>query len=225
MSKEEDSGRSESREIANLCRQKQNLIEQKRRLESQITKIDEESRRPIRAAVNPNILSQLDRDYRALKGEIAKQKSELEEIRGSDAAAHRSELQEEAKVVYLEMLRLQDLENAQKQELQDVTEEYEDLVAEDGPEATRKRQERLAALKVKLVKYERANHKLAARIKAARANKAFDNDEGRERVAEREKEVESEIEDERVEYEKLQEQVEETKRKHRQELRLVRARK
>lgn len=217
--------KSASREVENLARQKQNLVAEIRRLEAQIARIDEESQRPIRAAVNPALLSQMDRDYRSLKENISRQRSELEKIRSSDAAAHRSELQEEAKVVFQELLRLQDVEKSQKEELADITAEHEDLDRQEGPVAAQRQRERIAALNTKLEKYRQANHKLAARIKTGRANKAFDNDDGRARIEKRMQELGQSIEEEKNNVKLLIDRIDETRRRHRQELRLLRARK
>jgi len=211
-------------EVAALRRHKLELQEEKKRLKARISRIDVESRRNIRAVVNPGMITRLDREYASLRDELEQNKRELEDLRMSDSAALRAELQEEIKVVYLERVRLQEVQAAQEQELEAVRGEYEALQGEEGPAARERRARRLEGYRGKLEKYKHANRKIVARIKTMRANRAFDNDKGREQIRVRADELRREIETAQAEADAAQDEIEAARRSHRTEMRLARAR-
>jgi DNA repair exonuclease SbcCD ATPase subunit len=209
-------------EIDSLKRQKVELIEEKKRLQARLNRIDIESQRPIRAVVNPRLITQLDREYRDLLQQVEAQRRELTALKQSDEAAVVSELQEEVKMVYLEKVRLEQYQVQQQQELREITQEYEDLMRNEGPEALERQQQKIASYQEKLEKYKHANHKLSSKIKTARANRAFDNEDGRERIRARAEELDQQIEKTKRETEELQRQIDESRAQHRMEMRALR---
>jgi hypothetical protein len=121
----------------------------------------------LRQRAERNSRSPTDRDYSALSQEVVAMRSELTVLLQSDKALHREELQEEAKVLYQEWLRLQDCALDQEVALNDAKKELD-----DDTSATYDRQARqIAELTDKLEKYEHANTKLAQKIKRMRTGK------------------------------------------------------
>lgn len=209
-------------ELDNLKRRRYELTEEKKRLKARIAKIDAESQKNIRAVVNPRLISELDREYAAINEEVEKHRRELDNIRMSDSAAVRIELQEEVKVIYLERMRLEQFQIAQQQELNAVKDEYDALMAEEGPEACAARAKKLEKYREKLDKYKVANDGIAQKIRTIRANRAFDNDEGRKKISKRAEELRQEIESAQSEADEILAETEALTRKHRQEMRALR---
>lgn len=216
------SGQTSVSEVEKLKKQKLELLEERKRLKERIARIDEESQRPIRASVNPRLIFQLDQEYKVLQESVGSKKQELQDLRMSDEIVLRQELQEEIKALYLERVRLQGFQIEQQQELNKIRAEYEDLVNEESPEVIDKQERKLDSYKEKLEKYKKANHKLAAKIKSMRANKAFDSDEGRQKIEQRANEIKLEIEKIQQETEAVKTEIEEAKQDHRLKMRDLR---
>jgi predicted nucleic acid-binding Zn-ribbon protein len=209
-------------EIEGLKRQKLELLEEKKRLRSRLARIEVESQRPLRATWNPRLITQLDREYHDLQYQIEAQRKELAALKLTDDAATVSELQEEAKIVYLERVRLEQYQVQQQQELSDIRQEYDDLMRAEGPEAIENQQRKIHSYQEKLERYKNANRKLSAKIKTARARRAFDSEEGREKIRVRAEELDQEIAKTREETAELQKLIDESKAEHRAEMRDLR---
>lgn len=209
-------------EIDGLRRQRAELLEERNSLKVRIAKITHDSDHPLQT-VTPRVLSQLEREYQELKALVESQKQELQSLRMSDNAALRSELQEEIKVVYLEVVRLEQYQVQQQQELADLHREYEELSGQERPEVVEAQERKIKAYQEKLAKYEHANRKLTAKIRAKQADVVFDTEEGREQIRMRSEEIRAEITKIQAETEEIQKTIEETIQKHRIEMRTLRA--
>jgi hypothetical protein len=210
-------------EIESLRRQRAELLEERNALRVRIAQITRDSDHPLQT-VSPRILSQLDREYRELQRLVESQKEELQALKLSDNAALRHELQEEVKIVYMELVRLEQYQVAQQQELRDLDRDYEQLTKQESPEAVEKQERKIQAYQEKLEKYEHANRKLSAKIRTMRADRAFDTEEGREQIRLRAEELRTEIAKVQAETAEIQKAIDASIENHRAEMRALRGR-
>ena len=153
-------------DINELKIEKQKLIDERTQLKAKIARLEIQSKRPARIAnVNPQLLTQLDREYKAIENQVQRQRSQLNSLLSSDSAAQRQELQEESKILYQERIRLQELQLQQQITLNEAKNELKRLMASDGPEVLEKQEKKIKMLEEKLRKYKHANHKLASKVK------------------------------------------------------------
>lgn len=206
-------------EIAALDSQKNHLITKKSELERRIDILQRTCLyKPSQAIYS----SELDNEYQTLVELIEQQKEEIELLKQTDEAALRQELQEEVKTTYLERCRLQDLQLQQQRDYNDIRDKYEEMTAREGPEATQKMKSKIEHYEELLNKYQHSNHKLKTKIETLRANKAFSDQEGKEKIEQRKIEINEEIEKTRKEISELEKKIEDEKEEHRQKLRDIR---
>ena len=104
--------------------------------------------------------------------------AQINELLISDAAAQRQELQEEAKIIYQERIRLENLQLDQQMALNTAKRELEDLISSDGPTKYNEQAQKIVELEEKLRKYEHANKKLAEKVKRLKVSRAQDQEAG-----------------------------------------------
>jgi hypothetical protein len=136
-----------------------------------------------------------DREYCALAQEVVAMRAELTLLLRSDNALQRDELQEEAKVLYQEWCRLQDLTIEQQIALSDAKKERDDGTPEDAPATYDRQAKQIAELTAKVARYEHANVKLAQKIKKLRAAKGEAAGDSGEEIAQQIEHVEKETTD------------------------------
>jgi chromosome segregation ATPase len=208
-------------EIESLRRQRAELLEERNALRVRIATMTRESDHSLQT-VSPRILSQLEREHRELQRLVESQREELQALKLSDSAALRHELQEEIKIVYMELMRLEQYQAAQQQELRDLQRDREELARQEAPEAMDKQERKVHAYQEKLAKYEHANRKLSAKIRTMRADRAFDTDEGREQIRVRAEELRAEIARVQAETAEIQRAIDASVENHRAEMRALR---
>jgi chromosome segregation ATPase len=141
----------------------------------------------------------------------------------SDSAFRREELQEEAKVLYQEWKRLQDVTFQQQIAISDAQKELDELLAEEGPAQFERQSAQIAELQEKLKKYEHANTKLDRKVRQLAAQRekeqASQSDAAAAEIADLNKQIE---EVERATRE-VQENIEKSKERHQQVMRSLQA--
>lgn len=164
-------------DINQLKLELQKLQEERKQLNIKIARLEVQAKRAARTTnANPKLLTQLDREYKNVEHMIMQQRAQINELLISDAAAQRQELQEEAKIIYLERIRLQDLQLQQQMALNDAKKELEELLASDGPAKFHAQAQKISELEEKLAKYEHANKKLTDKVKRLKASKMQEQD-------------------------------------------------
>jgi chromosome segregation ATPase len=159
-------------DVNDLKIEKQQLIDERTQLKAKIVRLEAQSKRSTRAGTsNKNLLTQLDKEYKSVEHLVMQQRAQINQLLRSDNAAERQELQEEAKNIYQERLRLQDLQLQQQKELSDAKMELDELLRTNGPAIYEKQNQKIKVLEDKLMKYENANARLAEKIRKLKEEK------------------------------------------------------
>ena len=204
-------------DIMELKLERQKLIEERTQLKTKIARLEVQSKRSARTATaNPQLLTQLDREYKTVEHMIMQQRAQINELLMSDNAAQRQELQEEAKIIYQERVRLQDLQLQQQITLNDAKRELTELLATDGPAVYERQQKRIEALEAKLKKYEHANKKLAAKVKSLKAKKALEEESASGAIGSRAAQIRAQIRDAERATEEIEDKIAKSVEKHKQ---------
>lgn len=204
-------------DIQALQLEKQKLIDEKAQLKTKIARLEVQSKRSSRTAnTNPQLLTQLDREYKSVEHMIMQQRAQINELLMSDNAAQRQELQEEAKIIYQERVRLQDLQLQQQLALNDARRELQELLESDGPAVFERQAHRIEQLELKLHKYEHANKKLAAKVKSLKAKKALEEESAAGAIGSRAAQIRAQIREAEKATEEIEEKIAQSIEKHKQ---------
>lgn len=206
-------------EIESLYAQKNQLISKKNEYER---RIDILQRTCLYKPSQAIYASELDNEYQTLFELIEQQKEEIDRLKQTDEAAFRQELQEEIKTIYLERCRLQDVQLQLQLDYNDVRDKYEEMTTREGPEATQKMKTKIEKYEDLLNKYRHSNQKLKIKIETLKANKAFSDQNGKEKIEKRKAEINEDIEKTKKEIAELEKKIEDEKEEHRQKLRDIR---
>ena len=153
-------------DINELKIERQKLLDERTQLKSKIARLEVQAKKSARTSnANPQLLAQLDKEYKTVEHLIMQQRAQINELLMSDNAAQRQELQEEAKIIYMEKVRLQDLQMQQQISLNDSKRELNDLLETDGPAVLERQEKRIESLEEKLSKYNAINERLASKVR------------------------------------------------------------
>jgi chromosome segregation ATPase len=136
----------------------------------------------------------------------------------SDSAFGGEELQEEAKVLYQEWKRLQDITFQKQIEVGNAQKELNALLAEEGTALFQRQSEQLSELQEKLHKYDHVNTKLERRIRKMADKRAREEERNEEATAEI-VELRRQIEEAERETHEVQESIQKSKERHQQVMR------
>lgn len=183
-------------ELDQLKERKNELLDEKKLLKSRIARLQVQTKRAKNGKPNstPSCLTgQLQKEYNSLVAMIKSQKEEIYRLVRCDMSAVSFELQEEAKVVFLERNRLQEIQLQQQIELNNSQKELEDLVTTDGPDTFKKQQKKIAHYDNILKRYKEVNSRYTKKIKAMRAERAMKETADQEEIRQRSEELERQI--------------------------------
>lgn len=183
-------------ELDQLKERKNELLDEKKLLKSRIARLQVQTKRakngkPI--STTTNLTEQLQKEYKSLKAMIKSQKNEIYNLVRCDMSAVSFELQEEAKIVFLERNRLQEIQLQQQIELNNSQKELEDLVSTDGPEIYKKQQKKISHYDNIIKRYKEVNSRYTKKIKAMRSERAMKETADQEEIRQRSEELERQI--------------------------------
>lgn len=164
-------------DIHDLKIERQKLIDERTQLKSKIARLEVQSKKSAKTSnVNPALISQLDHEYKTVEHLIMQQRAQINELNMSDNAAQRQELQEEAKIIYMEKIRLSNQINQEEIALDDLRQQLDYLEHSDGSEVFNRQQKRIEQLETKFKKYSKENERLSARVKTLRTRKQLEEE-------------------------------------------------
>jgi chromosome segregation ATPase len=199
-------------EIEELKRQKHSLLDERKQLRTKVARMEVQNKRGGNpTSRNKQLETQLQKQQRGLEQLLAEQQKHLETLRGSDRATLCLELQEEAKILLQEQLRLDDVRIAQESELELTQRNLDDLLESDGPEVLVQQKEKIQQLQEKIQVYKHANRKLHAKIRFLNQQKAAAN---QSEISQRAEELEQQIQKVRDALLKLEQKYEQADIEH-----------
>jgi hypothetical protein len=211
-------------EIQDLKRWRLCLLDEKRQLLARIARTEAQNKRNIAHnrpfdglemhRPNAQLYRELDREQQSLHRFLSEQKQQLASLERSDNAALCRELEEDAKVVFQETLRLEDYRAELRRALAQDERVLEQLQESDGPSVLPRQNETMRALRAKLGKYKNANRKLKRRIRRLTAEWSMSgriDDDAAERRAQ---DLERQIADVKAATERNQAKFDDEKKRH-----------
>jgi hypothetical protein len=211
-------------EIQDLKRWRLGLLDEKQQLLARIARTEAQNKRsrphnrPFDGLEmhrpNAQLYRELDREQQALHRFISEQKQQLASLERSDNAALCRELEEDAKIVFQEKLRLEDYRAELRRALAQDERVLELLQESDGPGVLPRQNETMRVLGAKLAKYKNANRKLKRRIRrlTAESSMAGRIDDGA--VERRAQDLERQIADVKAATERNQAKFDDEKKRH-----------
>ena len=210
-------------DVSDLKIEKQQLIDERTQLKAKIVRLEAQSKRSARAGTsNQNLLTQLDKEYKSVEHLVMQQRAQINQLLRSDNAAERQELQEEAKIIYQERLRLQELQCQQQVELNEARKELDELLKTNGPAIYEKQAEKISVLEDKLNKYEVANAKLAAKIKRLKEEKKTQDESQAGQINSRAEELRRQIKEVEDKTAEIEEKIRVSRENHEQVMSKIR---
>jgi vacuolar-type H+-ATPase subunit I/STV1 len=120
-------------DITNLKREKQNLIQERSLLKARLARYANFNRHPKPPGRNQHIANSLEQQVRTLEQLTAAKRAEIAQLIYSDRAAVISELQEESKMLHLELMRLRKSKQESEASLRDVTAQLKEACEKYSP--------------------------------------------------------------------------------------------
>jgi hypothetical protein len=145
---------------------------------------------------------------------ISEQKRQIASLYLSDDAALYRELEEDAKIVFQERLRLEDYQAECRRTLAQVQRDLEQLIEADGPGALVRQNETVRALQEKLARYMNANRKLKRRLQRLSAERSSTTGTDNQDIERRAQDLQRQIADVKAATARKREELENEKRKH-----------
>lgn len=202
-------------DIHELKIERQKLLDERTQLKTKIARLEVQAKKSAKSSnINPQLLNQLDRDYKTVEHLIMQQRARINELKNSDSAAQREELQEEAKIIFMEKRRLTDQLKQEEISLNDMRKERDMLIQNDGPEVFSKQQDRIEQLETKLKKYNRENERLAARVKTLKARKQLEEEAQNGNQGQMANQIRAQIKDIEEKTEEIDEKIRRTVEQH-----------
>ena len=201
-------------DILRLKQEKFELSEEKKQLKVKLARMEQQKKNQNISTINETVYEKLEQEQKTLEEMIEEQKKELVKLNLSDEAAQRQELQEEAKILYLEQLRLIEERKKQKAAYEESQMALDALLERDGPEVLKQQQDKITKLNDKLYKYIKANKKLTSKLQQQRDNNANINSQYQNAVYKKKQELKQQIEEIKRETSQNRAKIEKAKEEH-----------
>jgi chromosome segregation ATPase len=133
-------------DIINLKRERQNLIRERTLLKAKLARYASYNRHPKPPGRNQQIANSLQREVQKLEQLTAAKRAEIAQLIYSDRAAVVTELQEESKMLHLELIRLKKAKHDTEMQLRDVAAQLEDVSQKYSPAALARQQKAIKQL-------------------------------------------------------------------------------
>lgn len=204
-------------DIHELKIERQKLIDERTQLKSKIARLEVQSKKSARTSnVNPTLISQLDHEYKTVEKLIMQQRAQINQLQMSDNAAQRQELQEEAKIIYMEKIRLSNQINQEEIALDGLRQQLDYFENSDGTEVYNRQQKRIDQLEIKFKKYTKENERLSARVKTLRARKQLEEEAASGNIGNMANQIREQIKEIEKATEEVDEKIQASVEKHKQ---------
>lgn len=206
-------------DIVNLKREKQNLIQERTLLKAKLARFADINRHPKAAGRNQQIANSLERQVRTLEQLTASKRAEIAQLIYSDRAAVITELQEESKMLHLELMRLKKTKQETEAELRRVTAELDEACQKYSPEVLNKQQRTIKNLERDIADQQKRNEKLKQKIEQMEKEKEENNyDDVNSKIQKQIDDLKAKIRDEQNSIAQLDQQMKQMSEDHAKEM-------
>jgi predicted RNase H-like nuclease (RuvC/YqgF family) len=211
-------------DITNLKREKQNLLRERTLLKAKLSRYASFNRHSKPPGRNQQIANSLEREVHKLEQLTAAKRAEIAQLIYSDRAAVITELQEESKMLHLELMRLKKAKQESELDLREIASQYEQACQKYSPAVLTRQHAQIATLEQMIAAQKEKNETLQSKVNSLKAEQ-----EGQERQAEAEKvqqkidQLKAKIRREQQEISALDKQMEEMRQEHNNEMQRLQA--
>jgi DNA repair exonuclease SbcCD ATPase subunit len=202
-------------DILNLKREKQNLIRERTLLKVKLARYGSFNRHSKPPGRNQQIANSLEREVQKLEQLTAGKRAEIAQLIYSDRAALITELQEESKMLHLELMRLQKTKQETENELRVVSAQLEEASQRYSPAVLARQNSQVRGLEREIAAQRAKNEALKDKVAAMKA--AQESDDGVEEAARNQQKIEhlkAQIRKEQQEIAAVDRQMEQIKGEH-----------
>jgi hypothetical protein len=206
-------------DIINLKREKQNLIQERSLLKARLARYANFNRHPKPPGRNQQIANSLEQQVHTLEQLTAAKRAEIAQLIYSDRAAVISELQEESKMLHLELMRLRKEKQESEVTLKEVTAQLKDACEKYSPAVLSRQDKTIKTLEREIAAQRARNDGIKDKVavmKAEQENTAYQ--EQNSRVHKQIDSLRAQIKQEQQEIAALDEQMAQMKADHAAEM-------
>jgi chromosome segregation ATPase len=163
-------------DIMNLKREKQNLIQERSLLKARLQRYANFNRHPKPPGRNQQIANSLEQQVKTLEQLTAAKRAEIAQLIYSDRAAVISELQEESKMLHLELMRLRKSKQESEASLREVTAQLKEACEKYSPAVLARQDKTIKSLEKEIATQRAKNDTIkekVAQMKAEQENSQY----------------------------------------------------
>jgi hypothetical protein len=206
-------------DIVNLKREKQNLIQERSLLKARLARYANFNRHPKPPGRNQQIANSLEQQVRTLEQLTAAKRAEIAQLIYSDRAAVISELQEESKMLHLEIMRLKKTKQEAEASLREVSTELKDAQEKYSPTVLSRQDKIIKQLEKEIAAQRGRNELIKEKVAQMRAEQAgMQHQEENSKVHQQIDSLKAQIRQEQQEIAALDQQMAQMKADHAAEL-------
>jgi uncharacterized sporulation protein YeaH/YhbH (DUF444 family) len=206
-------------DIVNLKREKQNLIQERSILKAKLARYANFNRHAKPPGRNQQIANSLERQVHTLEQLTAAKRAEIAQLIYSDRAAVVTELQEESKMLHLELMRLKRTKQDTENDLREISMQLQEAQRKYSPSVLNKQHKQIRALERQIAAQRARNEKIKEKV--SQMKKEQEEQNYQEQNDKMQKEIESlkaKIRREHQEIAALDKQMEQMKENHAMEM-------
>lgn len=151
-------------DIVNLKREKQNLLHERTILKAKLARYANFNRHSKAPGRNQQIANSLERQVRTLEQLTAAKRAEIAQLIYSDRAAVITELQEESKMLHLELMRLRKAKQDTEYDLNEISAQLEEACQKYSPAVLNKQHKVIKGLEKEIANQRSRNEKIREKV-------------------------------------------------------------
>ncbi|OHT07507.1 hypothetical protein TRFO_24253 [Tritrichomonas foetus] len=193
-------------------------------MKAKLARFADINRHPKAAGRNQQIANSLERQVRTLEQLTASKRAEIAQLIYSDRAAVITELQEESKMLHLELMRLKQTKQETEAELRRVSAELEEACQKYSPAVLTKQQKKIKSLEREISAQQARNEKLKQKINTMQKDQEANNyDDQNAKIQKQIDELKQKIKDEQKAIAQLDQQMAKMSDEHANEMQELQA--
>jgi hypothetical protein len=209
-------------DIVNLKREKQNLIHERTLLKAKLARYASFNHHPKPPGRNQQIANSLEREVHKLEQLTSAKRAEIAQLIYSDRAAVITELQEESKMLHLELMRLKKSKQESESDLRGLAAEYDEACQKYAPTVLSRQQEQITKLEQMIAAQKEKNEMVRAKISAIKEEQEGE-DEQAEKIQRKIEEMQGKIKHEQQEIAAIDRQMQQMREEHAREMQRLQA--
>jgi uncharacterized sporulation protein YeaH/YhbH (DUF444 family) len=211
-------------DIVNLKREKQNLIQERSILKAKLARYANFNRHTKPPGRNQQIVNSLERQVHTLEQLTAAKRAEIAKLIYSDRAAVVTELQEESKMLHLELMRLKKTKQDTENDLREISLQLQEAQKKYSPSVLNKQHKQIRALERQIAAQRTRNEKIKEKISQMKKEQEAQNyEEQNDRLQKEIEGLKGKIRNEQQQIAALDKQMDKMKHDHAEEMQRLQA--